>query len=184
MNGYNPYAYPQPQQPQQPQYPYDPRLEKLNALDSKIREMEGRLYANSQSSPQSSSPVPHNGGEQTPFTGMSVIPVQSEEEAFKDPPAIDGSKQYYYNEAAKAFYVKYFDMSIPKTIKQVYTLVDDSVIEETPEKEALSPALTELSEKVSGIEESFADFLEDFREVAKIVRKSETKKKAGAKDDK
>lgn len=195
MSNYSmPYGYqPQPLQPQQyPQYPYDPRLEKLQMLDTRMREMEARLYGNSNNSYQ----TPENVNSQS-YSGngninntqsapqkSAIITVQSEEEAFRDAPNIDGSKQIYTDgkNGGLPIYAKWFDANIPKTFRKKAVWVD--IGEETTEQDAkiikepdITPAIATLSERVAAMEDSINSMMDEFDEIITYFRKLTTSAK-------
>lgn len=186
MSNYSmPYGYQfQPQPPQPQQYPYDPRLEKLQALDSRMAEMEARLFGNFQRQihenvhPQSYSSNGNGGNTQSNKQENAIITVQSEEEAFKDAPNIDGSKQIYTDNKNGGLptYAKWFDANIPKTFRKKAIWVD--VGEELTEQQDksnketdITPAITSLSEKVTAMEESINGMMDEFEEMMSCVRK-------------
>lgn len=186
MSNYSmPYGYQfQPQPPQYPQYPYDPRLEKLQALDTRMAEMEARLYGNSarqtheSSHPQSYTGYGGGGNNQSNRQEHTIITVQSEDEAFRDPPNIDGSKQIYTDgkNGGLPTYAKWFDANIPKTFrkKAVWVDIGDETVEQPAKVNAesdITPAITSLSEKVAAMEESIGNMMDEFDEIMAYVRK-------------
>lgn len=191
MSNYSiPYGYqfqPQPPQTQPyPQYPYDPRLEKLQALDTRMKEMEARLYGNSNNwqshenvNPQSYFGNGNNGNTQSNTQKDSIIAVQSEDEAFRDPPNIDGSKQIYTDgkNGGLPTYAKWFDANIPKTFrkKAVWVDIGEDVTAEQPGKNNvesdITPVITNLSEKIIAMEESISGMMDEFDEIMAHVRK-------------
>lgn len=194
MSNYSVPSYAFQQQPHQySQYPYDPRLEKLQALDSRMSEMEARLYENANNlwqrqenvNPQSYPNNGNSGKNQNNPQKSAFITVQSEEEAFRDPPNIDGSKQIYTDSKNGGLptYAKWFDANIPKTFRK-YAVWHD-VGDAQPETESssktpdIAPAITTLSEKVAAMEESISSMIDEFEEVMTHIRKLTASAKRG-----
>ena len=151
MYNYYPYNYP-PQYPPQ-QNPFHKQFE------DRIKELELKYSGINQNSPYQNSAYPATGTGQGAFP--SIIPVASEEDAWKYASDWTGAKQIFYDAEQGAFYVKWFDANIPATIKEVYQKIETAPVSgNEPINNPLIENFKNLSNHMENIEAQLIDIKE------------------------
>jgi len=162
----NPYYWAAPPYQQQQQMSgYNP----YQQTQDRLRELEERYgnnnYGYANNSNYNNMRNSNSYGAQHPQVQIICQPVNTEDEAWRLAPQLDGSKQYFIDEVNECFYVKYFDASIPKTIKKIYRLTPD-VIEEETDKENLD---ADMAEAINDLSIKLDDLVVLVEEVRKNV---------------
>ena len=161
------YPYPPPGNyfnPYQQGNPYQQMMDRLKELEDK------------QHAYQQSRQIPHvlnpNFVPQTSF-----VIVKSEDEAWKHPPAWDGSKQYFYDDVNDSFYVKYMDAAVPQTFKAVYKRIateEPAAPIQAENSNDIAEALNGLCERLTALEglSERLDVIDDMFAKIDLLRKS------------
>ena len=155
MYGYPHYQAPPPIQP----HPYSP-YSSANQMAHRLRELEAQQNATIGQSPYGpvgNQPGFNMYGQSTTAPAsaqISLVSVQSVDDAWKYPADFAGNKQYFINDRDGEIYIKRFDANIPETVREVYKKIMPTVPteEEKAKEDPLLPVISGIYEQVGGLE--------------------------------